>query len=432
MTSERSGPEGMGRESAGLDGNGSARLSLITVGAEVDADSLLAEIQRDVERKKEAGLYPPALMAELELLHDPLEWSLDGLVRSAKLEQEPRLASHHRIVGGASVLAKRFLRRGARWYTRWLVDQLFSFSGAVVQMSAALKERSEEQQSATEELRAEFVAERARVRHQIMRINRRLEPLLQAEASGPAPPTSARNGRTDSMLQSQGGLAGIDLVDFRDRVRPRAETVRRQSLYLDFFRRSPGHVLDLGCGSGDFLALLRQAGIDAHGVDANPDMVARCQEMGLEVALEDPLAHLARLPSGTLGGVCAAGVVEHLEPAAVVRLFQLAAEVLGEGGVFVVETLNPQSVATLTSAAFADLLPARPIDPRVLTYLAESSGFRDIELRYLESQNDRLPAPSPPADGESIDSVLGEMIENLRRIDSVLFGAIDLALIAHH
>ncbi|MBO0727962.1 MAG: class I SAM-dependent methyltransferase [Acidimicrobiaceae bacterium] len=432
MTSERNGPEGMGRESAGLNSDGSARLPLITVGAEVDAGSMLAEIQREVERKKEAGLYPPALMAELELAPDPLEWSLDGLVRAAKLEPEPWLGSPHRFVGGASVLAKRFLRRGTRWYTRWLVDQLFSFRGAVVQMSAALKERSDEQQSATEELRTEFVAERARVRHQLTRINRRLEPLLEAEASGPAPPTSARSGPTDPMLQAQGGLAGIDLVDFRDRLRPRDETVRRQSLYLDFFRRSPGKVLDLGCGSGDFLSLLRQAGVDAHGVDANPDMVARCQEKGLEVALEEPLAHLARLPSGTLGGVCAAGVVEHLEPAAVVRLFQLTAEALGEGGILVVETLNPQSVATLTSAAFADLLPARPIDPRVLTYLAESTGFRDIEVRYLESQNNRLPAPPSPADAESIDSVLGEMIEDLRRIDSVLFGAIDLALIAHH
>ncbi|MBO0728171.1 MAG: class I SAM-dependent methyltransferase [Acidimicrobiaceae bacterium] len=430
MTSERGGAQGMDPESDGFNAGGGGDLPLITVGAEVDAGSLLAEIQREVERKKEAGLYPPALMTGLELADDPLEWALDGLVRSSRLQADPGVWSPHRFVGGASASVKRILRRGLRWYTRWLVDQLSNFGGAVVNMSAALKERDDDQQSAIEELQAELAAERARVQHQLTRINRRLEPLLKSEVSRSAPPPQAPNGQADSVAEAQGALSGIDMADFWDRLRPRQETVRSRSLCLDYFRRSPGRVLDLGCGGGDFLALLREAGVDAYGVDANPDMVDRCQEKGLSVSQEDPIAHLGRLVSGTLGGVCAAGIVEHLEPAAVVRLFQLAAEVLTDGGILVIETLNPERVATFTNAAYAGLMPARPIHPTVLTCLAEGAGFRNIEVRDLQSRNDGLAAQPPPAGIESVDPLLQGVIEELRRIDEMLFGGIDLAFIA--
>lgn len=419
----------MDRESDGLRADGGAGLPLIRVGADVDGDLLLHEIQQEVARKKEAGLYSPALMTELELADEPLEWALDGLVRASRLEADPPLRSPHRLVGGASALAKRILRRGLRWYSRWLVEQLSTFGAAIVYMSAALKERTEEQQAAIEGLGAEFEAERARVQRQITRINRRLEPLLKTEAAGVAPSLQAGNGQTDP-LDAPGPLSAIDPVDLRDRLRPRQETVRRQSLYLDYFRRSPGRVLDLGCGAGDFLALLREAGVDAYGVDADPDLVARCQEKGLTVSREDPLAHLSRLASGTLGGVCAAGIVEHLEPSAVVRLFQLTAEALGDGGTLVVETLNPQSVATLTNVAYAGLMPARPIHPQVLTYLAEGAGFRDIEVRDLQARDEGQAAEPPPAANEPVDPVLQGVIEDLQRIDEMLFGTIDLALIA--
>ncbi len=54
--------------------------------------------------------------------------------------------------------------------------------------------------------------------------------------------------------------------------------------YVEILRgREP--VLDLGCGRGELLELLREAGIDAEGVDADEGMVARCLEKGLSVAL---------------------------------------------------------------------------------------------------------------------------------------------------
>ena len=55
-------------------------------------------------------------------------------------------------------------------------------------------------------------------------------------------------------------------------------------------------------------------------MDANGEMVAVARERGLEVAESDALAYLESLPDGSLGGLIATQVVEHLEPAYLMRL----------------------------------------------------------------------------------------------------------------
>ena len=163
----------------------------------------------------------------------------------------------------------------------------------------------------------------------------------------------------------------------------------RQAAYLDLFRGSPSKVVDLGCGRGEFLDLLRGAGIAAYGVDMSEAMVSACRQRALDARKEDILEHLASLPEGSLGGIFCAQVVEHLEPAGVIRFFELAWMALGEGGALVVETLNPRSLATFTNALYVDLGHLRPLHPLTLSFLAESAGFRVIPQK-LEGR------PAPP------------------------------------
>src|SRR6188472_231332 len=121
-----------------------------------------------------------------------------------------------------------------------------------------------------------------------------------------------------------------------------ADVRERQRPYVDDFRGA-APVLDVGCGRGEFLGLLREAGIEARGVDADADMVAFARGAGLDVVQADAVAYLEGLDDGSLGGVFAAQLVEHLPPAALLRLLQLAARKLRPGGLLVAETINPLS-----------------------------------------------------------------------------------------
>jgi 2-polyprenyl-3-methyl-5-hydroxy-6-metoxy-1,4-benzoquinol methylase len=177
-------------------------------------------------------------------------------------------------------------------------------------------------------------------------------------------------------------------------------------------------VLDIGCGRGEFLSLLREAGVEARGIDADADMVAYATGEGLDVEQADAVAYLEALDDGSLGGVFAAQVVEHLPPAALVRLLELAAAKLRPGGLLVAETINPLSPLALRSY-FADLTHEQPLVPGTLVLLAEQAGFRDVDVRYANEPEERLAVPDDPL-----------IAGNVRRLNELLFGPLDYAILA--
>ena len=121
------------------------------------------------------------------------------------------------------------------------------------------------------------------------------------------------SGRVIGYRDGRGGVqASNDYVAFEDVFRLSEDVIReRQRAYLPLVEdRTP--VLDAGCGRGEFLELLRDAGIPARGVDLDPGMVERARAKGLEVELGDAVGHLESLPDESLGTIFAAQVVEHL------------------------------------------------------------------------------------------------------------------------
>src|SRR5439155_4132093 len=209
-----------------------------------------------------------------------------------------------------------------------------------------------------------------------------------------------------------------DYCAFGSRMRGSTETVReRQRVYVDDFRGS-APVLDVGCGRGELLGLLREAGIDARGVDADADMVAYARGEGLDVEQADALAYLEALEDSSLGGVFAGQVVEHLPPPALLRLLELAARKLRPGGLLVAETINPLSPLALRSY-FADLTHAQPLVPETLELLARQAGFAETEVRFLNEPAERLTEPDDPV-----------IAANVRRLNELLFAPLDYAILA--
>ena len=209
----------------------------------------------------------------------------------------------------------------------------------------------------------------------------------------------------------------------------RADVLERQRPYVADFRDA-APVLDVGCGRGELLSLLREAGVEATGVDRDPDMVALCRDEGLEVAQGDAVAHLEALPDESLGGVFAAQVVEHLPPAPLVRLLELACAKLRPGGILVAETMNPLSLVAMRNY-YADLTHAQPLVPETLVLLARQAGFGFTELRFLNEppEHERLRTVELPPN-DAFDSARVALAANVARLNDVVFGPQDYALVA--
>src|SRR5258705_3779448 len=193
-----------------------------------------------------------------------------------------------------------------------------------------------------------------------------------------------------------------------------------------------GDVLDIGCGRGEFLDLLREHGIRARGVDVNPAMVEVCRGKGLEAETADALAYLRGLPDASLGGLFAAQVVEHLEPRYLARLLDAAFEKLRPGAPIVLETINPACWFAFFESYIRDLTHVRPVHPDTLKYLLIATGFQHVEIRY------RAPYPEseklqqlPTAGGQQ--AAVADLVEalnaNVEKINRLLFTYLDYAAI---
>jgi O-antigen chain-terminating methyltransferase len=301
--------------------------------------------------------------------------------------------------GGPKGFVKRVLRKLMRWYVEPLAADQRVFNDSVLKLIDALSERADDAGAA-----------RDRAERLVRELEERLSRLERhGRSAGVAPVTVA----------TQPSAATVpDYFAFESRMRGSVESVRdRQRRYVDDFR---GHapVLDIGCGRGELVALLGAAGIEARGIDADADMIAYARGDGLDVEQADAVAHLSGLGDGSLGGVFMGQVVEHLPAATLVRVLELCAAKLRPEGVLVAETINPLSPIALRNY-FADLTHAQPLVPETLDLLARQVGFADTEIRFLNEPAERLSEPDDPV-----------IAANVRRLNELLFGPLDYALVA--
>jgi SAM-dependent methyltransferase/glycosyltransferase involved in cell wall biosynthesis len=148
----------------------------------------------------------------------------------------------------------------------------------------------------------------------------------------------------------------------------------RQRRYLDLLGdREP--VLDIGCGRGEFLDLLRERGLEYAGIDPDPDMVGRCRAKGHErVEVADANSYLEKCADDSIGAIFCAQVIEHMPYEELLRFYGLSLRKLAPGGLFILETVNPHSVPALKTF-WVDPTHQHPLFPEVALALCEISGF---------------------------------------------------------
>ena len=219
-------------------------------------------------------------------------------------------------------------------------------------------------------------------------------------------------------------------VGFEDPFRGSADDIRRRvAEYVPIFQGA-SDVLDVGCGRGEFLALLSQHRISARGIDLNAAMVDVCREKGLDATNADALTYLRAQPDGSLGGLFAAQVIEHLEPSYLTQFLDAAFDKLRPGAPIVLETINPGCWFAFFESYIRDLTHERPVHPDTLKYLLIATGFQRVDIRYLAPYPDAeklQPLPENAALADSIDTLNA----NVEKINRLLFTYLDYAAIGH-
>jgi cyclopropane fatty-acyl-phospholipid synthase-like methyltransferase len=160
----------------------------------------------------------------------------------------------------------------------------------------------------------------------------------------------------------------------------------RQRAYLPLFGGCD-RVVDIGCGRGEMLDLLRESGIPATGVDSDSDKLGHCRAKGHTVEQADALVFLRRQADGSLPAVFSAQMIEHLTFDELKQFLALCRAKLQSGGILIAETVNPHSLEAFKTF-YTDLTHQRPIFPEVALALCELSGFEKAHVRFPLGSDD--------------------------------------------
>lgn len=176
-------------------------------------------------------------------------------------------------------------------------------------------------------------------------------------------------------------------------------------------------VMDIGCGRGEWLGLLRHAGIEGFGVDTNAVQIEVAREQGLDVRQGDALKALAAMTDDSLSLISAHHLVEHLPFDAVAWITREAMRVLAPGGVLLFETPNTRNVLVGATTFHTDPTHLKPMPEQVLSILFETAGFSPVEVRHLHAH-------------ERFDEFLAQSDFN-NELAALMFGPQDLAVLGH-
>jgi len=192
-------------------------------------------------------------------------------------------------------------------------------------------------------------------------------------------------------------------------------------------------VLDLGCGRGELLLLLREAGVEATGVESDAAVAVAARRRGLKVVEGDVLEVLRGQPAANWGAVTAIHLLEHLRPEALLAVLAEVRRVLRPGGLLLAECPNPHSLRVGAALYWQDPTHQRPLLPETLELFMRASGFMVLrrELLHPFPEDQLLVADEVPLDDGAPPQLvaLNEQLNGLRRrLDEILNGPRDFAV----
>ena len=293
-------------------------------------------------------------------------------------------------------LLRIMLKREAA--TRERVEQLEQRLAALEQRMAAvetLREPSSQGLPPAEEQLSELGRRINRTREELTLQSRRLTVLLDECRKGEAE-RLARPSAAQAEMDAANEDHDLAFDDIPGAPHVRAESLRRE--YLPYLKElglgtEAMPIVDFGCGTGEWLELLRENGLAGSGVERNTRIFETCRGKGLKVEHADALDYLRRAGESSFGAVTALQFVEHLPYKSLAAFLDETLRVLRPGGCLILETPNPENVLVGSYTFHMDPTHVHPLPSALLKSLVEWRGFCNVEIRNLHPYPDAIRFP---------------------------------------
>ena len=261
------------------------------------------------------------------------------------------------------------------------------------------------------------------IKRNLLDQDRRLGLLLDEARKRLPEPISTE--QIETMLTEDDHRLDAMYASFENHFRGTREDIKeRVSIYLPMIQEvnagsAEAPVLDLGCGRGEWLEVLRDNGLVATGVDINRIFLDGCRELGLGVVEKDAIAYLRSLKPNSVGAVTAFHLIEHLPIKTLIALMDETLRVLLPGGVVILETPNPANLITGSCNFYFDPTHRNPLPGPLTQYLLEARGFCRTQFMPLHPY------------GETPDRLTSGDPQVQRIVNQFLFGPQDYAVVAY-
>lgn len=391
---------------------------------ETDVEDIMLQIKENIKKRRESGANRKTVALTDEPLQDKstgqfdIQDYLDYLNSNWDLKAEYSISSHRPVIGLPLVWGRQVIHGEVRRYVDLLAAKQAEFNYRVACTLAALDNKIDKK------IKEEIDV---KVNETITAINRDIENkawlanLLDKRVKM----------KLGEPLPAKQTHEAVNYLLFEEQYRGSIEEIKsRQNMFLEYFKNSQ-NVLDIGCGRGEFLMLLKENGISAKGIDINEDMVRYCQKNGLDVQKTDVLSYLNSLEDKSLDGVFSGQVIEHLQPNDLINLVKLCYDKMKYGTYFIAETVNPLCLGIFSTNFYLDLSHIKPVHPETIKFLLESAGFREIQFKFFSPfpEEARLKNIEPTDLPEKLKKDFEVLNQNINKLNDMIYGFRDYAVI---
>jgi len=184
---------------------------------------------------------------------------------------------------------------------------------------------------------------------------------------------------------------------FEDRCRGTREDIKESlRVFLPYIKQAntgerSSLIVDIGCGSGEWLELLKEEGYAAKGVEINGMMAERCRERNLDVEEDDAIEYLRSLKAGSIGVITAFQLIEYLPLKYLISFFDEALRVLKPKGMMICEISGPENLIVGTCTFHSDPTHRFLLLPESLNFMARQRGFVNTNILRLHNYSDFNP-----------------------------------------
>jgi SAM-dependent methyltransferase len=270
--------------------------------------------------------------------------------------------------------------------TQQLLQQLQQITS---EQQAETQKGLSDQQQVSSQIRADLqplVLQQQKIDVELLMQERRLTVLLQEVAR-----TTPNSSLAEVATHEEEHLHDSLYASFEDEFRgPREEVSQRLQVYIPFLTKAEitTGVLDIGCGRGEWLQLLKSEGIEAQGVDRNRVFIEQCRAAGLNVVENDALIYLRSVRAESLNAVTIFHLVEHLPLEVLINVVDEVVRTLKHDGWLIVETPNPENLIVGSHTFYVDPTHRNPIPSQTLQFLLEARGLRSLEILKLRPRDE--------------------------------------------